>query len=52
MKTVYTCVCGLSFRKSHYFTSHKSICKFENTKNLNNALNQLDESEIEAIQQS
>jgi len=51
MKTEYICECGLSFRKSHYFTNHKSICKFENTKNLNNALNQLEETEIESIRQ-
>ena len=51
MKTVYTCECGLSFRKSHYFTNHKSICKFENTINFNNAIIQLDESEMESIRQ-
>jgi len=51
MSNAYTCECGLSFRKSHYFINHKSICKIKNTKNLNNELSQLEETEIESIRQ-
>lgn len=51
MSAAYICECGLTFRKSHHFINHKSICKIKNTKNLNIVLNKLDKSEIEAISQ-
>jgi LmbE family N-acetylglucosaminyl deacetylase len=49
MTTLYKCECGVSCRKSYYFQNHKSICKFECTKNFNNAISKLEESEIESI---
>ena len=49
MTTSYICQCGLSFRKSYYFQNHKSICKFENSKNLSQAISKLESSEMESI---
>ena len=51
MTAAYKCECGFSCKKSYYFQDHKSICKFESTKNFNNAISQLEESEIESIRQ-
>jgi LmbE family N-acetylglucosaminyl deacetylase len=49
MTTAYICECGFSCKKSHYFQNHKSICKFENNKNFNNMISQLEESNMESI---
>jgi hypothetical protein len=49
MTAAYKCECGFSCKKPHYFQNHKSICKFESTKNFNNAISQLEESEMESI---
>ena len=49
MTAAYICDCGFSCKKSYYFQNHKSICKFESNKNLNDAISQLEESEIESI---
>jgi LmbE family N-acetylglucosaminyl deacetylase len=51
MTTLYICQCGLSFRKSYYFQNHKSICKFEDSKNLSQAICKLEASEMENIRQ-
>ena len=51
MTAVYICDCGFSCKKSYYFQNHKSICKFESNKNFNNAISQLEESDIESIRQ-
>ena len=51
MTTAYICECGFSCKKSYYFQNHKSICKFENSKNLTNAISQLEESQKESIMQ-
>ena len=51
MTTKYLCECGFSCKKSHYFQNHKAICKFDNNKNFNNAINQLEESDMENIRQ-
>lgn len=52
MTTKYICECGFSCKKSHYFTNHKTICKFNtNTKNLSQAIFHLEESEMESIWQ-
>lgn len=49
MIPVYNCECGFSCKKSYYFQNHKSICKFENNKILNNTIIQLEESDMESI---
>jgi len=49
MTTKYICECGFSCKKSHYFINHKSICELENSKNLSQAISQLEESEMESI---
>ena len=51
MTTLYKCECGFSCKKTYYFQNHKSICDFGNNKNFNNAISQLEESDIESIRQ-
>jgi LmbE family N-acetylglucosaminyl deacetylase len=51
MTTLYTCECGFSCKKSHYFINHKSVCKFENNDNFNKAISQVEDSEIDSIRQ-
>ena len=51
MTTSYICQCGFSCKKSHYFINHKSVCKFENNKNFNTAISQVEDSEIDSIRQ-
>ena len=51
MTTLYTCECGFSCKKSHYFINHKSVCKFENNDNFNKAISKVENSEIDSIKQ-
>jgi hypothetical protein len=49
MTTAYICECSFSCKKSHYFENHKAVCNFHKNKIFNNAISNLEESEMESI---